>query len=216
MSYLKMFFNFLKNILKRYFIKGILIWIPIILTFWLIKYIFYTTDKLLNYIPNYLQPENLIGIKIPGLGIIITIILLILTGVFTANVIGNSILKLLDKVLGNIPFIKTVYLGIKNIAESLLSDSKQSFKKPILIQFPNSNSWTIAFISGNIPKEILEKIQIDKTEEIIPVYVPTTPNPTSGYYIMVKKSQTREININTEEAFKFIISLGMINLKEKK
>ncbi|MBR3482371.1 MAG: DUF502 domain-containing protein [Neisseriaceae bacterium] len=195
--------------IKKYLITGVLIWLPIIAGIWTINYIITTSDHLIRLIPKGFRPEDLFGHHIPGLGIVLALLILLITGVFAGNIIGKKVVRLWDSFFGHIPVVKTVYTGVKKVSESLLSDSSKSFKTPLLVQFPHQGVWTIAFVSGSLPDEIRHSLKDDE-DEFLPVYVPTTPNPTGGYYIMVRCADTRPLNLSVDEALKYIISLGMV------
>ena len=173
--------------LKKYLITGMLVWLPIAVTIWAVSYIISAADRLISLLPEQWQPQYFWGFNIPGLGIIAAIVVLFLTGVFAANVLGRQILA---------------------ASESLLSDSSRSFRTPVLVPFPQPNIWTIAFVSGHIPDKLKGSLPHD--DDYLSVYVPTTPNPTGGYYIMVKKSDVRELDMSVDEALKYVISLGMV------
>lgn len=194
--------------LKKYLIAGLLVWLPIAVTIWLIGYIINATDWLANLVPQKWQPENYIGFNIPGQGFIIAIIVLLITGIFAANMLGRKFLEAWDSLLGRIPVVKSIYSSVKKVSESLLSDNARSFQTPVLIPFPQPNIWTIAFVSGEVPQAIAEALP--EQTDYVSVYVPTTPNPTGGYYIMVRRSDIRELNMNVDEALKYVISLGMV------
>ncbi|MBR6026809.1 MAG: DUF502 domain-containing protein [Neisseriaceae bacterium] len=193
--------------LKKYLITGVLVWLPIIAGIWTINYIITQSDHLIRLIPNSWQPKTLLGFDIPGLGIILALLILLITGLFASNFIGRKIIKMWDEIFGHIPVVKTVYSSVKKVSQSLLSDSRQSFKIPLLVQFPHQGVWTIAFVSGSLSEEIIDAIDDD---EYLSVYVPTTPNPTGGYYIFVRKKDTRPIDMSVDSALKYIISLGMV------
>lgn len=195
--------------IKKYLITGVLIWLPIIAGIWTINYIVSTSDHLIHLIPKGFRPEDLFGHHIPGLGIVLALLILLITGVFAGNIIGKKVVRLWDSFFGHIPVVKTVYTGVKKVSESLLSDSSKSFKTPLLVQFPHQGVWTIAFVSGSLPDEIRHSLKDDE-DEFLPVYVPTTPNPTGGYYIMVRRADTRPLNLSVDDALKYIISLGMV------
>ena len=195
--------------IKKYLITGVLIWLPIIAGIWTINYIVTTSDHLIRLAPAKWQPENLVGHHIPGLGIVVALFILLITGVLARNFIGKKVVQLWDSFFGHIPVVKTVYTGVKKVSESLLSDSSKSFKTPLLVQFPHQGVWTIAFVSGSLPNEIRHSLKDDE-DEYLPVYVPTTPNPTGGYYIMVRRADTRPLNLSVDDALKYIISLGMV------
>ena len=194
--------------LKKYLITGVLVWLPIVVTVWVLTYIINASDQLINLIPSRWRPENYTGFKIPGLGVIVAVVVLFVTGVFAANVLGRKILEGWDSLLGRIPVVKSIYSSVKKVSESLLSDNGRSFKTPVLVPFPQPDIWTIAFVSGSIPAVVQKSLS--ETEEYVSVYVPTTPNPTGGYYIMVKQSDIRELDMSVDDALKYVISLGMV------
>lgn len=192
--------------IKKYLLTGVLVWLPIIAGIWTINYIVGTSDLLIRLLPEKWQPDRLLGFHIPGLGILAALAILFCTGAFAANVIGRKIIEMWDVFFTRIPVVKTVYSGVKKVSESLLTDSGQSFRTPVLVQFPHENVWALGFISGDVPEKIAAALGAD----YLPVYVPTTPNPTGGYYILVKKEDIREVDMTVDEALKYIISLGMV------
>lgn len=194
--------------LKKYLITGILVWLPIAVTVWVISYIVSASDQLVNLLPRQWRPQYVLGFNIPGLGVIVAIAVLFVTGLFAANVLGRQILAAWDSLLGRIPVVKSIYSSVKKVSESLLSDSSRSFRTPVLVPFPQPNIWTIAFVSGHIPDKLKGSLPHD--DDYLSVYVPTTPNPTGGYYIMVKKSDVRELDMSVDQALKYVISLGMV------
>ena len=194
--------------LKKYLITGVLVWLPIAVTIWAMTYIISAADRLISLLPESWQPQHFWGFNIPGLGIVAATVVLFVTGVFAANVLGRRILGAWDSLLGRIPVVKSIYSSVKKVSESLLSDSSRSFKTPVLVPFPQPGIWTIAFVSGHIPTKL--KGSLPQDDDYISVYVPTTPNPTGGYYIMVKKSDVRELDMSVDQALKYVISLGMV------
>lgn len=194
--------------LKKYLITGVLVWLPIAVTIWAMTYIISAADRLISLLPESWQPQHFWGFNIPGLGIVAATVILFVTGVFAANVLGRRILGAWDSLLGRIPVVKSIYSSVKKVSESLLSDSSRSFKTPVLVPFPQPGIWTIAFVSGHIPDKL--KGSLPQDDDYISVYVPTTPNPTGGYYIMVKKSDVRELDMSVDQALKYVISLGMV------
>ena len=194
--------------LKKYLITGVLVWLPIAVTIWAMTYIISAADRLISLLPESWQPQHFWGFNIPGLGIVAATVVLFVTGVFAANVLGRRILGAWDSLLGRIPVVKSIYSSVKKVSESLLSDSSRSFKTPVLVPFPQPGIWTIAFVSGHIPDKL--KGSLPQDDDYISVYVPTTPNPTGGYYIMVKKSDVRELTMSVDQALKYVISLGMV------
>jgi len=194
----------LKN-LRNYFISGLLFWIPLGLSIVVIKFFL----ELINDIvpPEYL-PETLfnLGDAIPGSGIIWVILIIIITGALVSNFIGRKLLELWEKFLNKIPGFRGIYKALKQLSDTVLSTSSDSFKKAVLVEYPRKGMWTIAFQTGNYHGEVEKKIG----EEIINIYVPTTPNPTSGFFIMLPKDDVIELDMSVDEAFKLIISTGVV------
>ena len=194
--------------LKKYLIAGLLFWLPIAVTIWLVGYIIGAADRLNALIPQQWQPETYLGFNLPGQGFVIALIVLLATGIFAANVLGRKFLEAWDSLLGRIPIVKSIYSGAKKISESLFSDNSRSFKTPVLVPFPQPDIWTIAFVSGSLPHRLANSLP--EKGEYVSVYVPTTPNPTGGYYIFVRQSDIRELDMTVDEALKYVISLGMV------
>ena len=194
--------------LKKYLITGVLVWLPIVVTIWVITYIVSASDGLIALLPKRWQPAYLFGFDIPGLGFIVAVLVLFFTGLFAANVLGKKIIALWDSLLSHIPVVKSIYSSVKKVSESLLSDNSRSFKIPVLVPFPQPNIWTIGFVSGSLTEEIGNKLP--DANSYVSVYVPTTPNPTGGYYIMVRREDVRELNMSVDAALKYVISLGMV------
>ncbi|MBH5329430.1 DUF502 domain-containing protein [Eikenella sp. S3360] len=194
--------------IKRYLITGLLVWLPITITLWVVTYIVSTTDHLFNLLPSQWQPESYLGFNIPGLGFIFAIVVLFITGVLGANVLGRKVIEGWDSLLGRIPVVKSIYSSVKKVSESLLSDNSRSFKTPVLVPFPQPDIWTIAFVSGSLSESLLQGLP--ENTEYVSVYVPTTPNPTGGYYIFVRKQDIRPLAMSVDEALKYVISLGMV------
>lgn len=196
--------------LKKYLLTGILVWLPVIVTAWVVTYIVNAADQLVNILPQPWQPQSWLGFKIHGLGVIAAVLILFFTGLFAANVLGRKIIEGWDALLGRIPVVKSIYSSVKKVSESLLSDSRQSFKTPVLVPFPQPNIWAVGFVSGNIPAGLGRNLPVGTTNDYVPVYVPTTPNPTGGYYIMVHHTDVHPLDISVDEALKYVISLGMV------
>ena len=193
--------------IKRYLITGLLVWLPITITLWVVTYIVSTTDHLFNLLPTQWQPESY-------LGFILAIVVLFVTGVLGANVLGRKVIEGWDSLLGRIPVVKSIYSSVKKVSESLLSDNSRSFKTPVLVPFPQPDIWTIAFVSGSLSEALQQGLP--ENEEYLSVYVPTTPNPTGGYYIFVRKHDIRPLAMSVDEALKYVISLGMVAPDEHK
>jgi Uncharacterized conserved protein len=200
----------LKN-LRNYFISGLLFWIPLGLSIVVIKFFLELVNDIVP--PEYL-PEALFNLErvIPGSGIVWVILIMLITGVLVNNFIGRKILELWDKLLNKIPGFRSVYNALKQLSDTVLSPSGESFKKAVLVEYPRRGMWTIAFQTGNYRGEVEKKIG----EEIINIYVPTTPNPTSGFFIMLPKDDVIELDMSVDEAFKLIISTGVVTPDQTK
>ena len=194
----------MKN-LRNYFISGLLFWIPLGLSIVVIKFFLELVNDIVP--PEYL-PEALfnLGSAIPGSGIIWVILIIMLTGTLVNNFIGRRLVQLWEKLLDKIPGFRGIYKALKQLSDTVLSPSGNSFKKALLVEYPRKGMWTIAFQTGDYQGEVADKIG----EEIINIYVPTTPNPTSGFFIMLPKSEAIELNMSVDEAFKLIISTGVV------
>ncbi len=192
--------------IRRYLVAGILVWLPIGVTIGIVWFLVGLMDKTLVLIPQKFQPEELIGFAIPGLGIVLTFIVLLTTGVLAANIVGRSMVGLWEKMLERIPVVRAVYSAAKNFTEIVFSDSSQSFKKVLLIEYPRKGLYSLAFQTSSE----LGEVQGRTGEDVICTFVPTTPNPTSGFIIIVPRKDLIELDMEIDEALKMIISLGVV------
>lgn len=192
--------------IRRYLAAGLLVWVPLGVTYFVLKLLIDLMDRSLLLIPAPLRPENLLGFRIPGLGIILTFTLLILTGSFAANILGKRLLTVWEALLARIPLVSWVYSGVKKVAETLLSARSQSFRKVLLIEYPRKGIWSLCFQTSST----LEEVQARTDQEVVCVFVPSTPNPTSGYIIMVPREEVKELDMTVDEALRMIISLGVV------
>lgn len=192
--------------LRRYLVAGILFWVPVGVTLFVLRVLVDLMDRSLLLLPMKYRPEQLFGFNIPGLGIILTLLVLLLTGVLAANYLGRQMVSFWESILHRIPLVRSIYSGAKQVAETLFSDSSQSFKKVLLIEYPRKGLWSLAFLTS----DRLEEVQGRTEKEVICVFVPTTPNPTSGFIILVPKDDVVELDMEVEQALKMIISLGVV------
>ena len=192
--------------LRRYIVAGILVWLPIGVTVFVVTFLTAQLDKTLRFIPARYQPEALLGFPIPGLGILLTILILLLTGVLVANMVGRSMVGMWESMLHKIPFVRSVYSAVKKFAEIVLSDSSTSFKRVLLIEYPRKGLYSFAFQTSSDLGEVQERTG----EEMICTFVPTTPNPTSGFVIVVPRKDVIELDMEVDAALKMIISLGVV------
>ncbi len=191
---------------RRYLIAGLLIWVPLGITIIVVRLLVNWLDGSILLIPEAYRPENLLGFAIPGLGVLISFIVVILTGVFAANLFGRRLVKLWEGLLSHVPLVRSVYSGAKQLAETMFSDSGQSFRKVLLIEFPRKGLWTLAFLTGTDQGEVQRKTG----RNVINVYVPTTPNPTGGYFVMVPKEDVQELDMSVDEGLKMLMSMGAV------
>jgi uncharacterized membrane protein len=193
--------------MKRYFITGLLIWVPIGLTAWVLKFLISTMDQSLLLLPNEFQPEALLGMNVYGVGTILTLLVVFITGIMTANIIGQKLLIFWEGVLWRIPVVKSIYWSIKQVSDTIFSSKGEAFRKALLVQYPREGSWTIAFMTGQPGGDVANHLKGD----YISIYVPTTPNPTSGFFLMMPKSDVIELDMSVDEALKYIISMGVVS-----
>jgi uncharacterized membrane protein len=192
--------------MKRYFITGLLIWVPLGLTAWVLKFLIGTMDQSLLLLPDNLQPEQQLGMDIPGVGTVLTLLVIFITGLLTANIIGQKLVSFWEGVLWRIPVVKSIYWGIKQVSDTIFSSQGEAFRKALLVQYPREGAWTIAFMTGQPGGDVINHLE----GEYISVYVPTTPNPTSGFFLMMPKSDVIELDMSVDEALKYIISMGVV------
>jgi uncharacterized membrane protein len=192
--------------MKKYLMTGLLVWVPLAITIWVLSSIVGGMDGLLQILPPDLQPDKLIGFHIPGFGVVLALVIVIGTGFLTANFLGKQLLVWWDQLLNRIPVVRSIYSSVKQVSDTLLSDSGNAFKTAVLIQFPRSGVWTVAFQTGTPAAEISAHL----VGEHISVYVPTTPNPTGGYFLVVPITETKPLNMSVDEALKYVVSMGVV------
>jgi len=191
---------------RKYFITGLLIWIPLIITIWVLKFIFDVLDQSLLLLPLALQTESWIGFHIPGLGAIFTLVIVFVTGVLATNFLGARLVGMWNDVLHRIPVVNSIYSSVKQISDTLFSSSGQAFRKALLVQWPHEGMWTIAFQTGTPGGDVAHHVPGDS----LSVYVPTTPNPTGGYFVVVARRDVIELDMTVDQALKYIISMGVV------
>ena len=192
--------------MKRYLIAGLLVWVPLGITIWVLHFLVTSLDSILLLFPESARPEALFGFNIPGVGVLIAFVILFGTGVLTANFLGLRLIRAWESVLVRIPFVKSIYSSVKQVSDTLLSDQGNAFRKALLVEFPHPGSWTIAFQTGNPAPAVSARLE----GEHVSVYVPTTPNPTSGYFVIVPRTRVHELDMTVDEALKYIISMGVV------
>lgn len=195
---------------KRYFITGLLIWAPLGITVWVLKFLIGAMDQSLLLLPEEFRPENRFGIALPGLGVIVTLGVIFLTGVLTANIVGQRLVRFWEGLLARIPVVKSIYYSVKQVSDTLFSGSGDAFRKVLLVRYPHPQAWSLAFQTAG-PGSIQNQLD----GEYVGVFIPTAPSPVNGFYFYVKKSETIELDMSVDDALKCIISMGVVAPPEK-
>jgi uncharacterized membrane protein len=200
--------------MRKYFITGLLILVPLAITVWVLNLIISTMDQSLLLLPERWRPEAIFGLHIPGVGTILTLLIIFFTGLATRNFIGKKVVQMWEGIVTRIPVVNSIYSSVKQVSDTLFSSSGNAFRKAVLVQYPREGSWTIAFLTGVPGGDVRNHLRGD----YVSIYVPTTPNPTSGFFLMVPRADTIELDMNVDEALKYIVSMGVVspeNLQKK-
>jgi len=192
--------------LRKYLMTGLLVWVPLTITFFVMRFLVNLVDRVMLLVPRVWRPETLLGFDIPGLGVLLALLLLILTGVGVTHFLGHRLVTAGEALLGRIPFVGGLYRGSKQLAETVLAPDSKSFRKVVLIRWPHRDSRALAFLTGSQLGEVQEKT----SEQVVSVFLPTTPNPTSGFILMVPAEDIVELEMSVDEAFRMIVSLGVV------
>ncbi|HEY7657879.1 MAG TPA: DUF502 domain-containing protein [Burkholderiales bacterium] len=192
--------------MRRYFITGLLIWVPLVITVWVLDLLVGTMDQTLLLLPPQFRTENWLGVHVPGLGVVLTLLVVFVTGVFAANIIGQRLIRFWEGLLSRIPVVNSIYTGVKQVSDTLFAPGGQAFRKALLVQWPSPGTWTIAFLTGTPGGDVMKHLKGD----YLSIYVPTTPNPTGGYFVMVPRDAVVELDMTVDEALKYIISMGVV------
>ncbi len=192
--------------LRSYLLAGLVVWLPILITMGVLRFIIDLLDNTVALIPKAYQPEQLIGHYVPGIGVILSLIILLVTGVIVTNYLGQRLVGWGESALDRIPLVRSIYKTVKQVINAVLSTNSEAFRKVVLIEYPRKGLWTIAFQTGTANTAINNKTK----DEMISVFIPTTPNPTSGFLIMLPRNDVIELDMSIDEALKFIISLGVM------
>ena len=192
--------------LRKYIIAGLLVWLPLLITVAIIKFVIDLLDGTILLLPPEYRPEALLGFSIPGFGILLAVAILILTGMFAANLLGRRLVQVWETALGKIPLVRNIYNSVKQISTTLLASQSKSFRKVVLVEYPRKDCWCIGFLSN-------EHVETDRRitgQQLQSIYLPTTPNPTSGFNLLIPERDIVELDMSVEDGFKFIISMGVI------
>lgn len=192
--------------MRKYLVTGLLILVPLAITLWVLDLIVTTMDSTLLLLPLQWQPRSLFGRDIPGLGVVLTALVVALTGLLARNFIGERLVVYWEALLGRIPIVRSIYSSVKQVSDTILSPNGQAFRRALLVQYPRTGVWTIAFQTGTPADEVRRLVGV----EMISVYVPTTPNPTSGFFLMMPRVETIELDMSVDEALKYVVSMGVV------
>lgn len=192
--------------LRKYFVAGLLVWVPLIVTFLVIRFLVEVLDFTILLLPRDWRPENLLGFSVPGTGVVVAFVIVLVTGLLAANFIGKRFVSAGESLVGRIPLVRSIYGAVKQLVETVFSDSGQSFRKVLLLEYPKTGSWTVGFQTGSTMRQVQNRVGRD----MLTVFVPTAPNPTSGFVIMVARDDVFELDIPVEDGLKFVMSLGVV------
>lgn len=192
--------------LRRSLVTGLIVWVPLVVTVVVVRFLINLMDRSLLVLPPAWRPEALLGFHVPGLGLLLTILVLIVTGLLAANLLGRRLLSFSESIVTRIPLIRSIYSGAKQVAETVLSDGGASFKKVMLVQYPRKGVWSMCFQTSTELAEIQHRTE----DQVVSVFVPTTPNPTSGFVLFVPRGDLTELDMTVDEGLKMIISLGVV------
>lgn len=188
---------------KRYLLAGLLLWTPIAITIWVITWVF---DALDNVLPVALRSEVLFGVHVPGFGVLVVVLFILITGFLAANLIGQKLVEVWEGVMRRIPLVRSIYSSVKQVSDTILSPNGQAFRQAVLVQYPRHGSWTIGFLTGTPSAEVAAHLPAD----CVSIYVPTTPNPTSGFFLMMPRAEVIELSIGVDAALKYVVSMGTV------
>jgi len=197
--------------LRRYLVAGLLIWVPLGVTLLIVGFLVDLMDQTLLLLPESIQPENLLGYRIPGLGLVLTAAVVLVTGMIVTNLFGKQLITLGEQMLRRIPVVRSIYGAVKQVTESMFSSGK-SFRKVVLVEYPRKGMWSLAFQTGNGADEINDKTG----HEVTNVFIPTTPNPTSGFFLMVPRAEVIELDMSIDDGLKMLLSVGVVVPEKKK
>ncbi len=198
--------------MRKYLIAGLLVWMPLGITFLVVRAIVDFLDRSLLLLPEAYQPEHLLGVHIPGIGVILSVFLVLATGMIVANFLGKRMIQAWESLLARIPVVRNLYAGVKQILEAMLATDGKSFRKVLLVEYPRKGVWSLAFLTSRNLGEVQDKTG----EQVVSIFIPTTPNPTSGFVLMVPEQDVIELEMTVEEGLKMIISMGVVVPEWKK
>ena len=192
--------------LRRWFIAGLLVWVPLGVTIFIVGFLVRLLNSSLLLLPARYNPERWLGFPLPGLGVALGLVVVLVTGFLVANFAGRRVLALVEHLLDRIPLVRSVYGGVKRLTETVFSEDNDSFRRVLLVEYPRRGMWTLAFQTGSTVSEV----QAKTAEDVITIYIPTTPNPTSGFVVMVPRGDVIELDMSVEDGLRMIISMGVV------
>jgi uncharacterized membrane protein len=192
--------------LRKWLLAGLLVIVPVVITAWVLEWIISTLDQTLLILPGSWRPDYLLGFHIPGFGVLLAFAILLLVGAIASNILGRQLLAWSDAVLNRIPVVRSIYSGVKQVSDTLFSENGNAFRKALLVQWPRADVWTIGFLTGAPGGDVANHLLGD----YVSVYVPTTPNPTGGYFVMLKRSECIELKMSVDDALKYVVSMGVV------
>lgn len=192
--------------LRKWLIAGLLVIVPLVITLGVLNWIIGTLDQTLAILPEAWQPDKLLGVHIPGFGVILTLLILLLVGGIASNFIGRKLVGWGDALVRRIPVVRSIYSSVKQVSDTVFSDSGNAFRTAVMVQWPREGVWTVAFVTGQPNGEVAALLR----DEYVSVFVPTTPNPTGGYFVMVRRSECVELEMSVDAALKYIVSMGVV------
>ncbi len=200
--------------LRKWLLSGLLVLVPLIITLWVLDWVVTTLDQTLRILPTGWHPDRLLGMHIPGLGVIFALVVVLSIGALASNIIGYRLVNWWHALLHRIPVVRSIYSGVKQVSDTLFSEKGNAFRKALLVQWPRDGMWTIAFLTGSPQGDVLAQLRSkpgeSSDEAFHSVYVPTTPNPTGGYFVMVRQRDCVELQMSVDEALTYIVSMGVI------
>jgi uncharacterized membrane protein len=192
--------------LRKWLLAGLLVIVPVAITIAVLRWIIDTLDQTLLILPAAWQPDRLIGVHIPGFGVLLTLAILLTVGAVASNFIGRKLVGLGDRIVSRIPVVRSIYSSVKQVSDTLFSEGGNAFRTAVLVQWPREGVWTVAFVTGTPSGEIAAYLR----DEYLSVFVPTTPNPSGGYFVIVRKSDCIELDMSVDAALKYIVSMGVV------
>lgn len=192
--------------LRKWLFTGLLVIVPGVITAWVLNWIISTLDQTLQILPEQWQPDRLLGVHIPGFGVLLTLLILLVVGGVASNFVGRKLVSWGDAIISRIPVVRSIYSSVKQVSDTVFSDSGNAFRTAVLVQWPREGVWTVAFITGQPSGEVASYLR----DEYVSVFVPTTPNPTGGYFVLMRKSDCVELEMSVDAALKYIVSMGVV------